>query len=275
MLFRKRERFERTDVWQYDPRYNFVAIGVLVIVFVGFIILLVSLWGKANQPTRIKDSRLSTAVEGQSGARAPEGYNFSSDKFTNVLLLTVDDPAAASPVLQKADILTLDATTRTGAAANIPLAVTVTVGDAPITRAGLCATQGASACVAPLATAANLRMTHVVVASDNVWSRIAELKGAGLSSILGSSSEIFSLINTDMGVGDLMDLAELIQSIGVNNVRRFDAPTTTEGGEEAKEEESDEESEEDSEEKAQSGPERLVLDKVQLGADLGLLVAAG
>jgi hypothetical protein len=75
-----------------------------------------------------------------------------------------------------------------------------------------------------------------------------------------------------MGVGDLMDLAELIQSIGVNNVRRFDAPTTTEGGETS---ESDEESEEeDSWETTQSGPERLVLDKVQLGADLGLLVEA-
>jgi hypothetical protein len=54
-------------------------------------------------------------------------------------------------------------------------------------------------------------------------------------------------------------------------VRDYPLPRL-EGGETS---ESDEESEEeDSRETTQSGPERLVLDKVQLGADLGLLVEA-
>ena len=59
MLFRKRERFERTDVWSYDHKYNYLAIGVLVVVFVAFGILIATLWSKASKPIRLGDSNLT------------------------------------------------------------------------------------------------------------------------------------------------------------------------------------------------------------------------
>ena len=239
MLFRKRERFERTDVWSYDPKYNYLAIGVLVVVFVAFGILIATLWSKASKPIRLGDSNLTSAVKTQNSASAPAGYSFSGDKFTNVLVLTVDDAAAAKPALQKAS--------------NLPLDTKVVTGEAPVTLADLYANQGASACVAPLATAANLRMTHVVVSTDDVWNKIASLKGAGLSAILGSSADLLAQINTDMGIGELLDLAEQVQSIGVSTFKHIDAPVNPEDN--------------------GAGGTWSVIDQNNLGAQLGLLVA--
>ena len=253
MLFRKRERFERTDVWSYDPKYNYLAIGVLVVVFVAFGILIATLWSKASKPIRLGDSNLTSAVKTQNSASAPAGYSFSGDKFTNVLVLTVDDAAAAKPALQKASILAIDTTAHSATAANLPLDTKVVTGEAPVTLVDLYANQGASACVAPLATAANLRMTHVVVSTDDVWNKIASLKGAGLSAILGSSADLLAQINTDMGIGELLDLAEQVQSIGVSTFKHIDAPVNPEDN--------------------GAGGTWSVIDQNNLGAQLGLLVA--
>ena len=170
-----------------------------------------------------------------------------------MLVLTVDDAAAAKPALQKASILAIDTTAHSATAANLPLDTKVVTGEAPVTLADLYANQGASACVAPLATAANLRMTHVVVSTDDVWNKIASLKGAGLSAILGSSADLLAQINTDMGIGELLDLAEQVQSIGVSTFKHIDAPVNPEDN--------------------GAGGTWSVIDQNNLGAQLGLLVA--
>lgn len=254
MLFKEREKFERTDVWHYDPKFNPVAVAVLVVIFVALALVVSSLWGKANQPTHISDEALGSAVKSQEGATSPDGYSFSSHSFTNVLVLTVDDVSAEKPQLKRAEILTLDATARTAAIASIPLDTKVANGETETTLAELYQEQGPSACIVPIAGASNLRMTHVVVATEDVWDKVAALKGHGVSAILGSSSDILSSINTDMSVSDMMSLAELVQSIGVANFQHFDAAVTSEDN--------------------GAGGTRSVLDPVQLGVQLGILVAA-
>ena len=57
-----------------------------------------------------------------------------------------------------------------------------------------------------------------------------------------------------MSTGDLMDVAELVQSIGVNNLKRMDAPASQEAD--------------------GAGGNWSVLNSAQLGADIGIMVPA-
>ena len=254
MPFRQRERFERTDVPRYSPYRNAVAIGVLVAVGVLLVVLLSTLWAKAQKPISVGNESLSKSTQAQGQVTSPDGYTVSQDSFTNVLVLTVDDVNAKSPKLTKAQILSLDATARKGTLVTIPLDTKVNDGKADVRLQDLYSGSGASACIVPLATAANLRMTHAMLASDDVWDKIESYKGAGVSALLSHGADLLYSINTDMSTGDLMDVAELVQSIGVNNLKRMDAPASQEAD--------------------GAGGNWSVLNSAQLGADIGIMVPA-
>ena len=136
----------------------------------------------------------------------------------------------------------------------IPLDTKVNDGKADVRLQDLYSGSGASACIVPLATAANLRMTHAMLASDDVWDKIESYKGAGVSALLSHGADLLYSINTDMSTGDLMDVAELVQSIGVNNLKRMDAPASQEAD--------------------GAGGNWSVLNSAQLGADIGIMVPA-
>lgn len=254
MPFRQRERFERTDVPRYSPYRNAVAIGVLVAVGVLLVVLVSTLWAKAQKPISVGNESLSKSIQAQGQVTSPDGYTVSQDSFTNVLVLTVDDVNAQSPKLTKAQILSLDATARKGTLVTIPLDAKVNDGKADVRLQDLYSGSGASACIVPLATAANLRMTHAMLASDDVWDKIEGYKGAGVSALLSHGADLLYSINTDMSTGDLMDVAELVQSIGVNNLKRMDAPASQEAD--------------------GAGGNWSVLNSAQLGADIGIMVPA-
>lgn len=250
---RKRERFERTDVPRYNPHRTQIAIAVLVAVAVGLALLVHGLWERANASAHVGNQTLSAAIGEQSETTAADGYTVSSDVFTNVLMLTVDDINADSPQLQKAQLLVMDASTHKGYLVTIPLDAKVSVNGGDTTLSSCYASQGAAGCLAPLSTATNVKVSHVVVATDAVWEKIASFKGSGLSAILGSSADILKTLETDMSMGDVTDTAELLQSIGVGNLSKQDAPG--------------------SEGDNGSGGTWFTIDATALGVNVGLLTA--
>ena len=78
-----------------------------------------------------------------------------------------------------------------------------------------------------------------------VYDCMPELEGVELSED--------SVINTDMGIGELLDLAEQVQSIGVSTFKHIDAPVNPEDN--------------------GAGGTWSVIDQNNLGAQLGLLVS--
>lgn len=254
MPFRKRERFERTDVPRYSPHSNAIALAVIAAVAVGLFVLVGSLWRKASQPISVGNETLGASVSAQGDVTSPDGYTVSQDSFTNVLVFTVDDVNAKSPQLKSAQILSLDATARTGTLASVPLDTKVNDGTSDMRLQDLYTNSGASACVVPLAQAANLRMTHVIISTDDVWDKLETFSGAGLTALLSDGADLLYSIDTDMSVGDLTDLAELVQSIGIDKLNRIDAPVTqADDG---------------------NGGSWSVIDSVQLGASVGIMVPA-
>lgn len=225
---RKRERFERSDVPRPSTRRNIIALVVLVLVAGGLFFLVRTLWTQANRETSLGDAALGASVDAQSDVTSPEGYVLSDDTFVNVLILTVDTVSAENPALVQAEILSLDASRGTGCLVDIPLDTRVSSGEAEMRLSELYGASGATACVVPLAQAANLRMSHVIIATDDVWDEFASYRGAGVTSLLSNGSELLYSITTDMGMGELGDVAELVQSIGFDNLSRIGAPTVEE-----------------------------------------------
>ena len=147
----------------------------------------------------------------------------------------------------------MDASTHKGYLVTIPLDTKVSVNGSDTTLASCYDSQGAAGCLAPLSTATNVKVSHVVVATDAVWEKIASFKGSGLSAILGSSADILKTLETDMSMGDVTDTAELLQSIGVGNFSKQDAPGSE--GDDG------------------SGGTWFTVDATTLGVNVGLLTA--
>lgn len=228
MLFRQRERFERSDVPRESPYRNVVAVVVLILVFIGLIVLTTNLWAKANRPAATRDKELSQSIASQSAINNPDGYVANKDVMNNILVLTVDDATKDHPSLQKAQLVVLDATKRSGSIATLPLDLKLGDGDSATTLAQLFDDQGASACVVALSSATNIKLGHVLLATEDIWQRLASMRHSGVSALIGSAADVLATIKTDMKSSELMSLAELVQSIGINNLTNVDAPVEQE-----------------------------------------------
>ena len=252
---RKRERFERSDVAKSAAGGTALAVGALVFLIVGLIAGVIWARSRASVDASLSDAGLSSAVAGQADVTDPaEGYTASTDTFTNVLLLTVEDPSADAPKITSAQLLSLDVTAGTGTLVNLPLDTQLTTDAGPTTLAALYAASGASACVAPLATATNVQVTHVIVGTSDIWDQLSDFSGSGVQSLIGAGSKLLSSIKTDMDQDDLMSVVELVQSSGVANWTRADAPVTAGA--------------------LDDGTTTSVIDATQLGVQIGTLVAA-
>lgn len=256
MAFRReRERFERIDVPRYNPYRNQIAIGILVVVGIGLAILVSVLWGKANDAARTKNASIAASVEAQPTASPAEGYVATGDVMSSYLVLVVDDVNTSSPQLASVRIMAMDATARTGVIANVPLDTKVNDGTNDLTVQQLFAEQGSKGLVGPLAAATGVKVTHVLVTNEVFWQQVEQMSGSGTKALLDNASGLLNNVNTDMSTGDIMDMAELMQSIGLDNMQRVDAPVAQEDD--------------------GNGGTWSVVDATSLCVSLGLLVAAG
>ena len=233
-MARQRERFERTDVPRDNPHRNLIAVIVLVAVFVACGVVGTLAWRRAQAQSHLGDSSLSSSVKRTSKV-SDLGYTVSGD---TVLLLTTDSldaSQAGGANLSSAELLVYDETAATGTLVSIPIDVKVTNDGQDTTLAELFHGSGAGACVAPLSSATNLPVTHVIVSTNAVWDEIRSLAGSGVNTLIGRATEFLSSIRTDMSSQQLLDLAEKVQSAGTSGLSKVDAPmveetTTDEGG---------------------------------------------
>ena len=148
--------------------------------------------------------------------------------------------------------MVLNKSAGTGTLVKLPLNTTITdttdAENTTTTLEALFEKGGAEACIAPLAAASNIKMTHVIVATQESWDEIAGLSGSGAQALINNSGKLLSTLYTDMKPNELLELAEIVQPIGVSNLNRLEV------------EASDDEA-------------GTTLDQTSLGQGVGLLVS--
>lgn len=224
-MFRKRERFERSDVPRETPYTNVIGVVVLVVVFVALAVTVMAIWNRVNLESRLGANDLSGSLSAQSKASAADGYTASSDELESTLFLTVTSAAsdAGGTQLSDARVLTVNKTQGSAVLATIPVTAEVMSGETAMTLADLCAQAGADACVAPLSAASGVRFTHVVVATEDVLEKAAGIVGASKVNLVGEASDLLNLMRTDMDASDLLAFAETVSGIGLGNIQRTEA----------------------------------------------------
>lgn len=227
-IFREREPFERTDVPKTGPLHTILALLALALVVGGLYLLVTTLWNHVHLEDHLGDSGLSTAVSEQEAPASVSGYAPSEDAFESVLVLTASSLDAGAE-LESAELLVIDVTTGKGTLVSVPIEVHVATADGYPTLAELYQASGASACVSALSDATNIKLSHAVVSTREVWDEVADLAGVGVNWIVMRGSHLLEAMYTDMNSKDLTDLAELVQSIGVANLERVDCPVFPEG----------------------------------------------
>lgn len=257
MLFRKRERFERTDVPNPGPYTNIIGGAVIVVVAIALFFIVSNVADRVSKETRLDDNTLAKQVSNQSSMTVTdERYSISQDTFTKILILKVAsaDDVKSGTQLQSAHILVIrehtasnddasdsgddsdesedaeqDTSSITATLADISTDVKVTSGSTSASLADLCSSQGAAACVLPLNSGANVKFSHVIVTTDSVLSAIQGLSGTDSSKLLEDSLDLVLKIRTDMTAKELVALGDKISQLGgVDAIVGFEAPTTAE-----------------------------------------------
>ena len=238
MLFRKRERFERTDVPTPGPYTNVIGGVVLAVVAVALFLIVNKVADRVALETRLGDSDLSKQVSAQSSMSVTdENYSISKNSFTKVLFLTVadaDDPSTPTTITG-ARILVLEGesiedengtamTVTKESVVNVPLETKVGSGEVASTLSDYCATQGAAACVVPLNAASNIKFSHVVVASEDVFDQVMALAGTDASKFIDEDTALLKKLRTDMTAEELIALANSAATVSEENHQAFDAP---------------------------------------------------
>ncbi len=288
MLFRKRERFERTDVPNPGPYTNVIGGAVILVVAIALFFIVSNVADRVSKETRLDDNTLAKQVSNQSSMTVTdERYSISQDTFTKILILKVTsaDDVKSGTQLQSAHILAIrehaastddasdagddsdesedagqDTSSITATLADISTDVKVTSGSTNASRADLCSSQGAAACVLPLNSGANVKFSHVIVTTDSVLSAIQGLSGTDSSKLLEDSLDLVLKIRTDMTAKELVALGDKIAQLGgVDAIVGFEAPTTAETAQQA--------------DGATYETGYQVIDKTGLCASLGTLVS--
>lgn len=259
-MFRKREKFDRTDVPRDSPYKNVIGAIVCVVVFAAVALAVYLVWNRVRLESRLGDADLSSAVKAQDEAVAPAGYVASSDELETTLLLTADSLEPAGAALQSARVLVVNKTQGTAALANIPLEAKVVRDSEPSTLAELFSSAGSAACVEPLASACGLSFDHVVVATGDVIEEAAALAGSGTTNLVRSASGLLSKMRTDLDAAGLLAMAESLSSVGTANLSQVDAVLVPETAQDA------------DGNTVETGYQ--LVDTAQLGVALGTLVPA-
>jgi hypothetical protein len=245
-----RERYQRPDDPRVSSRRHTVgAVIVLLVLVMGGIFGGLWLWGKANDDSKVGSHDLAQAATASATAvTAPSGTHLSTDAFSNLLVLTVDDASAKSPVLQGAYLLVLDTTASKGTLVSLPtMSVETDSGAQTLTQ--LFSTEGPASCVVPLAEATSVSVSHVVEMDVSSWDTLwGMLKGgASASDLMSQATGLVSSMRTDMDATSLLSYMQEVRGVGRANLTEDDL--------------------------ASSGGSTSVVDATKLGIAVGTLVA--
>lgn len=99
-----------------------------------------------------------------------------------------------------------------------------------------------------------------MVSTEDVIADVAALQGFDKSTLVKEASELLGKMRTDFKADEIIAFAKNLSAIGLDNCTRFDAVTTAETA--------------TAEDGTVSETGYVVIDKVQMGTAVGLLVAA-
>lgn len=253
-MFRKRERFERSDVPGPNPLRPVISIIVIAVAFFSCYVLWTSLWHKANQMNALNDGDLDDALYDQLSTHDPtEGWIRSDDDFSNVVIFTVDDINAEVPHLLKAQLLVRDMTATTATVVNLPINTKMLADESNVMLEAYYEYAGPGKSIAPLTDAANVHVSHVIIATDKLFEQLERLEGPTLHALMSSSTNDLATIASDYRTGELVALADYLRTVGFENIKTIDAPY--------------------SEDTFGDGTPVAVIDRQQLCRDLGIFVS--
>lgn len=226
-MFRKRERFERTDVPRESPYRNVIGVVVCVVVLAAVALTVSLVWNRVSLESRLGDTGISSSLDSVgSVAASADGYVASTDDREITLLLTTDNVDATGSTLTSVRLLSVNHTRGAAGYINLTTDVAVPTDSGHVTLSQLFSEQGADACVAPLASVTGIAFDHVIVATGDVVEEAVALAGSDPSSLVRSASDLLSTIRTDMDAAELVSLAGDLSAVGVANITAFDAPLT-------------------------------------------------
>lgn len=235
-MLRQRERFERIDVPTPSAFRNMVSLIVIGVVAVATIILCSVCWRKANQMNYLNNDALYDALYDQADVTGPtDARKWSDNDHSNVLFLIVDDIHAETPQLLGAQILVRDVDANTAIIGNLPINTKLVANESTTYLERLFTEQGPAAALAPLTDAANVHVSHVIVATDRIWSQLATFEGPTIHALLSKQTNDFDTISSDFSTGELVKFAEMMQEIGIDNIAQVDAPCSVENLEDGSE----------------------------------------
>ena len=235
-MFRQRERFERIDVPTPSAFRNMVSLGVIAVVAVVTLIVVARCWHKANQMNDLNNEALYDALYDQADVTGPTGgRQWSENDHSNVLFFIVDDIHADAPQIKAAQILVRDTDENTAIIANLPINTKFTANESTTFLERYFGESGAAASLAPFTDAANVHVSHVIVATDRIWTQLGSFEGPTLKALLSSQTNEFATISSDFSTGELVKFAEMLQGIGIENIPQIDAPYSTENLEDGSE----------------------------------------
>ncbi|MBQ9007131.1 MAG: hypothetical protein IJ092_12295 [Atopobiaceae bacterium] len=228
-MFRERERFERIDVPTPSAFRNMVSLIVIGVVALVTIIVCARCWHKANQMNYLNNEALYDALYDQKDVSGPTGGRVWTDHdHSNVLFFIVDDIHAETPQVKAAQILVRDVDDNTAIIANLPINTKLVANESNTYLERYFSEQGAAACLAPFTDAANVHVSHVIVATERIWSQLGTFEGPTLKALLSKQTNDFATISSDFSTGELVKFAEMLQEIGIESIPQIDAPCYTE-----------------------------------------------
>lgn len=220
-----RERFERPDVPTPSAFRNMVSLGVIAVVAIVCLVLFRTFWHKANQMNYLNDKELYEALYDQADVTGPsDGRQWSDDSFSNCLVLIVDDIHAEQPELKGAQIIVRNTTQGTAAWTQLPLNTKLSANESTTFLSRLFSEAGAAAVLPPLTDAANVHVSHVIVASERIWDQLKTFEGPGIKALFTDQTNDFYTISSDMSTSDLVKFAESLQAIGFENIGEVGCP---------------------------------------------------
>ena len=229
-MFRKRERFDRTDVPQ-EGRFTWLwgIIGIVVAFGLAYLAVRIATT-RVDLEERLEDDALVSAVGSQSSAADVDGYVSTTDEVTTVLLLVVsslDDEEECT--LESATVLVIDATAGTAVKASLPLDVKVTYADEDHTLGGTCSLGGYAACVVPASDASGVSFDYVIVSTEDVLEELAGIAGASEEfDFVTAAYGLLELIVTNADEDGLAAVADALAAVGTSSVTTVEVEVTAE-----------------------------------------------
>lgn len=257
-IFKKRERFDRTDVPVEGPHQR--TIGIVACCVALGLTCLALLWSynRAQIESHLGEAHWRKSLKSQNlKYPVPDGYTTTTDECLVYLIIETDHPSLKTIAPRELKIFVVNKITHEARLGTIPLDMKMTVGDKSGSAAQLIEESGVKSAIKALASATSIRFSHVIVCKSFDAEALKVIAQTNPKDVFDQHTGLVASMYTDMKPEVLVELAqELTQT-------NFDPATSVQG------ELYPETSKNEKGELVQTGYQ--VLDKAKFNVGLGLI----